>query len=66
MDLQLIFLSHPVTVCESSPVHHVDISPSSAASGTHRIAVTGASRIHIYNPAITGVVVLHTFRTPET
>ena len=45
-----------MTVCESSPVNHVDISPSSAASGTHRIAVTGASRVHIYDPATNELV----------
>ena len=43
-----------MTVCESSPVHHVDISPSAAAG--HKIAVTGASRVHIYDPATNELV----------
>ena len=41
-----------MTVCESSPVHRVDISPSTG----HRIAVTGTSRVHIYDPATNALV----------
>ena len=51
---RLFPIQYPVTVCESSPVHHVDISPSAAAG--HKIAVTGASRVHIYDPATNELV----------
>lgn len=39
-------LQFPITVQESGPVHHLDVCPTDP----HYIAVTGSTRVQIYNP----------------